>query len=48
MTTCTIIFQKEKSMPGYKAARDCMTLLLMLNAEGDYKLKLLLLTLPVV
>jgi hypothetical protein len=35
----TYAFQEERSACRFKAAKDCLPLLLMGNTEGDYKLK---------
>ncbi|CAM1327229.1 Uncharacterised protein at_DN1968 [Pycnogonum litorale] len=39
MPNKTYLAKKEKSQPGYKVAKDRLTLLLGGNASGDYKLK---------
>ena len=39
MPTKTYIFQEEKSMPGFKVAKDRVTLMIGGNASGDFKLK---------
>ncbi|XP_042234804.1 tigger transposable element-derived protein 1-like [Homarus americanus] len=42
MPSRTYISKEEKTTPGFKVAKDCLTLLIGGNAEGDLKLKPLL------